>query len=391
MSQARLLALAEDIYDAAAGGTPWVAVGHGLAALVHARSASLMVSDPAGQGAELLCHANIPAEAVAAYATQYQAHDLWTARAAAQLRRPGATPRVWTSGHLVPEAEFLRSEFWNGFGRRYGLRYVVGTVVPLGAAGAMPIGLHRPEGTAPFDETEKRLVEAALPHLRRALQLRHRLAAVPAEAAAPGGSAALAALDGLATGVVVVDAELCVQLANAAAEAMAAAARGFRLLRAGGRVPAPTLLAPCRGEETATLAALVRATALAGEAGGALRLRAEDGTAAVAALVTPLPARLADSPLRIGGRVPGRALVLLRELAAPAAPRVALLRELFGLTPAEAEVARALSGGATKAGVAGARGLSETTVRTQVRAVLAKTGAANLRDLERTLAGLVGM
>ncbi|WP_270939151.1 hypothetical protein, partial [Falsiroseomonas oryzae] len=193
MSHARLLALTEDIYDAAAGGTPWTAVGHGLAALVHARSASLMVSDAAGEGAELLCHANIPGEAVAAYAAHYRAHDLWTHRAAAALRSGGAAPRVWTSGHLVPEAEFLRSEFWNGFGRRYGLRYVVGTVVPLGAAGTMPLGLHRPPGTAPFDEPEKRLVEAALPHLRRALQLRHRLSAV-ATAAAP--AIGLAALDG---------------------------------------------------------------------------------------------------------------------------------------------------------------------------------------------------
>jgi DNA-binding NarL/FixJ family response regulator len=54
-------------------------------------------------------------------------------------------------------------------------------------------------------------------------------------------------------------------------------------------------------------------------------------------------------------------------------------------------VARALAGGATKRAVADARGLREATVRTQVRAVLDKTGAANLRDLERLLAGLRGM
>jgi DNA-binding CsgD family transcriptional regulator len=67
-----------------------------------------------------------------------------------------------------------------------------------------------------------------------------------------------------------------------------------------------------------------------------------------------------------------------------------VLRDLFGLTAAEAEVARALAGGATKSSVALARGIAETTVRTQVRAVLTKTGAANLRDLERLLAGLSG-
>jgi DNA-binding NarL/FixJ family response regulator len=54
-------------------------------------------------------------------------------------------------------------------------------------------------------------------------------------------------------------------------------------------------------------------------------------------------------------------------------------------------VARALSGGVTKRAVAEARGLREATVRTQFRAVLEKTGAANLRGLERMLASLQGM
>ncbi len=388
MSQTHLLALTEEIYDAAAGGTPWTAVGQALAKLVGARTTSLMVADPGGQGAELLCHTNIPDEAVAAYANRYRAHDLWTQRAAALLRVPGATPRVRTSGSLVPDAEFLKSEFWNGFGRRYGLRYVMGTVLPLGEAGTMPLGLHRPQGASPFDEAEKRLLEAALPHLRRGLQLRQRLsAATPA----PGGATGLAALDGLAHGVLVVDAGLRVLLANVAAEAMAASGLGFRLRRESPRDLAQTRIVPSRREDLARLAALVGGAAMSGEPGGALRLQSEDGEAAVAAMVSPLPARLADSPLHIGGRVPGRALVLLREITTPAAPRAVLLRELFGLTAAEAEVARGLAGGATKAEVAAARGLRETTVRTQVRALLAKTGAANLRDLERMLAGLAGL
>lgn len=384
MTEARLLEVTETIYDAAAGGTPWHAVGQGLAALVRARSASLMVADPATGGAELLCHAGIPEEAVAAYAGHYRAHDLWTQRAAALLRRPGARPSVLTSGGLVPDGEFLRSEFWNGFGRHYGLRYVVGTVVPLGEAGAMPLGLHRPAGAEPFGDAERKLVEAAVPHLRRALHLRHRLTI-----AAPGQSPGLAALDGLPNGVLVVDAELRVVLANVAAEAMARSGLGFRFRQSAGRPQ--TQIVPCQRADAAPLAALVASAAIRGEAGGAIRLTAEDGAGAVAAMVSPLPARMAESALHVGGRVPGRALILLRELAAPTAPRATLLRELFGLTAAEAEVARALAGGATKAEVAGARGLRETTVRTQVRAILAKTGAANLRDLERMLAGLAGV
>jgi DNA-binding CsgD family transcriptional regulator len=386
MSAAKLLALTEQIYDAATGGTPWAAVGSGLASVLHARSASLMAGDLRGGSVELLAHNNIPHEAVAAYGARYRHVDLWTSRAATQVA-PGGMPRVFISGHLVPESEFLRSEFWNDFGRHHGLRYVIGTVLPLGAAGSMPIGLHRPAGAAPFAEEEKRLLEAVLPHLRRALQLRHRLAGMPAAEAGPG----IAALDALANGVVVTDAEGRVALANLAAEMMAARADAFRLAQAGGRETAGTLFQPCHRAEAEALLRLVRATALFGDAGGAMRLSRADGAPALAVLVMPLPARLAEAPLTLGGRVPGRALVLLRELGLAAAPRAAVLRDLFGLTAAEAEVARALAGGASKAAVAAQRGIAETTVRTQVRAVLAKTGAANLRDLERMLAGLSGL
>ena len=89
------------------------------------------------------------------------------------------------------------------------------------------------------------------------------------------------------------------------------------------------------------------------------------------------------------GRVAGQALLLLRDLLSPLAPpNLDMLRNLFGLTPAEAEVARAICGGVTKSSVAASRGLRESTVRTQVRSILAKTGTTNLRDLKRLLATL---
>ncbi len=90
--------------------------------------------------------------------------------------------------------------------------------------------------------------------------------------------------------------------------------------------------------------------------------------------------------------MPGRALILLREARPkPDFPDPQILRGLFGLTLAEAEVAQALMGGATKEAVAALRHSQVSTVRTQVRSILEKTGAANLRDLERILAGLTGL
>ncbi len=383
----RLLALTELIYDAASGGTPWAAVGRGLERLVNARSASLMAGDFQAGAGEILYHAEIPPPAVVAYQQHYRSVDLWTNRAARAIANTPADriPRVWTSGHLVPDGEFLRSEFYNDFGRHYGLRYVVGTVVPLGVAGVMPIGLHRPDGAPPFDGQDALLVQAVLPHLKRALQLRHQLR--PSQVMA---SASQAALDGLSVGALIVDAEGQVLLANLAAEAIAASDSGFQLTRSCGSTRGRrTMVAACHGEENSRLLSLIRSVASDGGSGGALRVWSRLHTRAIAVLVSPLPCRLVGIRSASVGRVPHRALVLLRDLSATREPpSAALLRDLFGLTMNEAEVARALYGGVTKEAVAAARGLRVTTIKTQVDAILAKTGAANLRDLERLLGSL---
>ncbi|HEY3846996.1 MAG TPA: LuxR C-terminal-related transcriptional regulator [Acetobacteraceae bacterium] len=77
---------------------------------------------------------------------------------------------------------------------------------------------------------------------------------------------------------------------------------------------------------------------------------------------------------------------MARELAQSPQLRPGLLSDLYGLTHAEAAVAASLGGGMTAEDVARRRQVSLDTVRTQVRTVLRKTNAANLRDLERILA-----
>lgn len=63
------------------------------------------------------------------------------------------------------------------------------------------------------------------------------------------------------------------------------------------------------------------------------------------------------------------------------------MRDLFRLT-AEVEGALALAGGGSRERVALMRGAQFPIVRTQVRAILAKAGAADLREPERLLARL---
>jgi DNA-binding NarL/FixJ family response regulator len=249
----------------------------------------------------------------------------------------------------------------------------------------MPVCLHRANGEAPFEQADARLLDNLLPHLRRAMQLRHRLTPGPSSMS-PG----TAALDALATAVVVVDAELRVLVANAAAEAIAVNRSGLRFVaQKVGLGARHRVLAALHHEDQRALHALVRATAKGGSPGGGLRVRDTSAAPSLAALVSPLPRRLSKGAGGLSGRVPGQALILLRDLrAASRAPDPNLLCRLFGLTPAEAEVACALYGGATKSAVAAMRGLKESTIKSQVDSILLKTGTANLRDLERLLADL---
>jgi DNA-binding CsgD family transcriptional regulator len=64
------------------------------------------------------------------------------------------------------------------------------------------------------------------------------------------------------------------------------------------------------------------------------------------------------------------------------------LVELFGLTPAEAQLAVALLAGKRLGRIAADRGVQLPTVRNQLRAVLAKTGTGRQAELVRLLATL---
>jgi DNA-binding CsgD family transcriptional regulator len=84
-----------------------------------------------------------------------------------------------------------------------------------------------------------------------------------------------------------------------------------------------------------------------------------------------------------------RALLLMfTSLEMRQAPTECLIRSLFGMTPSEAKVARALATGKTVGEIAENSNLSPGTVRTHVRAVLEKTGSSRQVDLVALLVSL---
>jgi DNA-binding NarL/FixJ family response regulator len=183
------------------------------------------------------------------------------------------------------------------------------------------------------------------------------------ELAALRGQAAMseAALDGLLQPAFVVSPTAALLLANQAAE---------RQLRAGVPFEARhgRLVAAARGSAARLEAAIRAATALRHRSASDWAERASDGSNWI---VRVLPMQ-GDS---------GCALVYLRSTDAQLAS-TSVLERLFSLTAAEADIARQLASGLSVKEIAYARGVSELTVRSQVRAVLTKTGARRLSGLQ---------
>ena len=81
-------------------------------------------------------------------------------------------------------------------------------------------------------------------------------------------------------------------------------------------------------------------------------------------------------------------VLVMTPLTLPQAPPIELVQSLFDLTPAEARVARRLTGGESVEDIAFTGGVSLNTIRTQVRGVLEKTGCRRQAEVVALLGGI---
>jgi DNA-binding CsgD family transcriptional regulator len=370
------------IYEAAANGGSWLDVGQRICSLLDAQRAFLRIGADPAQARNVLM---LPDESEALYAQRFHALNPHVARARSDFAEARARHlgRARLGSDIVPDTEFLRSEYYTDFARHYERRHMLGGMVGIGEA--TPVSVFRGEGTRPFGAPEQQLLQALLPHLQNALELRTRLARDTQSV-----WLTRAALDALPYGVGLVDAGLKIRFVNEVASLyLAGPDAGLFSIRSGPHVGSGLYLGALSRDEASTLRRLV-GSATSGGPGGSMHSRSRDGSA-MAVLVTPVPRGLMQD---MAAAIPAAhtaevlAIVIIRPVDRRAAPPPEMLCELYGLTQAEAAVAVALVGGATAEQVARQRGVSLMTVRVQIRAILGKSGCDNLRELEHQMATL---
>lgn len=356
------------IYEAAAGFGSWEGVGRDLIDALEGSSALLMVVSP-DSGPCLVAMPGCSPTALRLYADYYHRFDLW-----ADLGKTRLSMRAALGTDFVSEDVLERSEFWNDYARPHvGAFHMVGAAFPLEERCVGILGIHRPRDAPAFDADSRVRVERLLPHIRSGLRLRSRIAGQACVARA--AEDALALLD---FGVVIVSADGTCSYANPEAERIAAV-RDTLLLGGRGRA-----IDAARPDDARKLRLLV-STAAYGGAGGALKLPRPDDRPPVAVLVTPLPTSLTATQAGEGRRL---VMVALHDLAREVRLPATILREVFGLTPAEARLAIALCEGKDLAEIAEEQQVARSTLRFHLSAVLAKTETRRQSDLVRRLTRL---
>lgn len=237
-----------------------------------------------------------------------------------------------------------------------------------GHAGTQSIALSRSWRAAAFEERERSLARVLIPHLHRATQVARQLSNADLLT-----KAAHATLDTLPHPVLLLDRTERLVYANHEAD---------RLLRtADGLLMGRERLAGASATATHALQALVGAAARGSRKGGTLRLPRPSGKAALVAVAIPVRG-LEDFFFTNQPAV----LLCVGDPTAKATIDAAMLRTLFGLTRAEAELARQLLAGHELPSIAAASGRSVFTVRNLLARVMAKTETGRQSEL----VGLLG-
>ena len=271
-----------------------------------------------------------------------------------------------------------RSEYFQDFYLRAGVRYSCSGVVRDNGALTI-LSAHRTAGQGPYDRNTRSQLQRVLDHLPNVFRLRDT-----AQQAQVHGALAWEALDALPRAILLVDACLRLVFMNLAAQRLLAAApqaHPLIALRGGGVQVRASLLQQ-------QLAQRVRqaCVGLACHRPAPLYACDEDGRPALEIGILPLPVRIGQGGV---GEAAVMAMLSLRPLF-----RVGRLHwpgpaeRPCGLTGAEWSLALALADGMEPAEYARQKGVRISTVRSQIQAILAKTGTRRSSEIASLFSAL---
>jgi DNA-binding CsgD family transcriptional regulator len=346
------LTIAESFHAAAIDGEGWYEALAGLAQATGSQHGQIVCVVDGRDSLNLLT--NVDPELPQAFVAAGGTDPAINPRRRAGLARSPLT--------VISEADFItpdavkRDAHYQEFAVPWDVPYCCLTTLEQRKDLMVGLAVIRSRRQGHIDDRSKRLFATLAPHVRAAV--RTSLAIGDQHAALITG-----AFENLSMPAIVCDGSGNVLRLTSAAEALCASGAGLTLRqrKLGAHHPA----------DDAALGAALHAAAAprAGAAAQPLVVRSAKPDAALLMLdVQPLPRQ------RLSLHQEARVLVVVRTPANDDRRRTTLLRDSYGLTPAEIEIALALAKGKKPEAIARARGVSVGTVRVQIKSLLAKAG-----------------
>jgi DNA-binding CsgD family transcriptional regulator len=365
----QLFALIGDIYDAALNPALWVGVLEKTARFVGGPAAGLFWQDAASKSGDAAYGYGIEPYYQELYFEKYIKLDpLLIGHFFAEVEQPVSV------SDIMPYDEFLETRAYLEWGRPQGLVDTLNVVLDKTATSAAMYCFFRHERDGPVDDEMRRRMQLIAPHVRRAVLIGRAIDVKTAEAATFADAA-----DGLGAGMFFVDASARIVHANASGHAMLA--QGALLRVVDGRLVPIDASAEQPLNEVYAMAE--RGDAAVGVKGIAVPLLALDGERHVAH-VLPLTS---GARRRAGTSYAATAAMFVRKAALNTPSPQEVIGKLYKLTPTELRVLLAIVQVGSPAGAAETLGVAESTVKTHLHRLFAKTGTKRQADLVKLVAG----
>ncbi len=288
----------------------------------------------------------------------------------------GRTPgEVFTIGDFISREQFTGTDFYNEWWQPAGFDtepLTTNLLVDQNATGILTS--HRPSNLPPFDSKARRLFATLAQHLVRAVAVQRRTHQLDIT-----GRAALAGLDVLDQGLVLVDADARPVFINR---------RARELLEAGDCVIVEDgALSAVNTDDGHRLQALIGSCNLDNpdRIGGEMSMLRRLGRMPLHVQVTPVGSEWADNAVPLASGWRSSAMVLITDPEPGAMAQREALRERYGLTRAEAAFALEIVKGDGRKATAERLGITDGTARSHLSKIFDKTGVSRQAELVRLL------